>query len=134
MQRLKIKDPYTIINLVFSFIVLSIIVYSFLFTPEKNNYPVHAFTGFINDRPSISTGLSRSFSEIVRLRLDLAKQYNLYGLRIFLFLLIQMVLRIFFILITVGGSITNIKTIVRIDILVSVILFLYCFWPFISAI
>jgi hypothetical protein len=122
---------YNVINLIFIIILLSVIAYSFLFTPERNNYPIHFLPGLIKSKPLISTGLSRSFSKIVRFRFSEAMQYNPYGLRIFLFFLTELVMRAFYLLASSHVQHERLKYFVFSDVFISVVLFFICFWPFI---
>ena len=129
MNRQLRKNSYFIINLVFIGIILLIILYSFVFTPA-GNYPVPSGAEFLSGTPVISTGLSRSFSAIVRFRFAEARQYNPNGIRIFLFFLIQLIMRI-----TAGVSIfrtgSTYRPFIMTDEVLTVIIFVICFWPFI---
>ena len=87
-------EPYLILNIFFAGVVILIIVYSGIFSPDQNNYPVVCIHEKITGEPCFSCGLSHSFSLIVRGRISEAYQWNIYGMRVFLFFISQLVLRI----------------------------------------
>ena len=90
------NEPYLIINIFFAGVILLIIAYSGIFSPEKNNYPVACLHEKITGEPCFSCGLSHSFSLIVRGRIHEAYQWNIYGMRVFLFFISQLILRMAF--------------------------------------
>jgi hypothetical protein len=90
------NHPYLIVNLVFAGVILTIMVYSGIFSPDKNNYPVICIHEKLTGLPCFSCGLSHSFSLIIRGRLEEAYQWNIYGMRVFLFFVSQLLMRIFF--------------------------------------
>lgn len=121
------KEPYHIINLCFAGIIILIFIYSGIFSAEKDNHPIKSTCEILTGQPCESTGLSRSFSEIVRFKFESAKSYNKYGIKIFLFFLIQFFLRI------ISSVILQFKVLkqrqhIFIDSLLSVGLYIYCFW------
>ena len=130
MFRKKLLHPYILINLIFIILILSIFLYSLLFSAEKSNYPVHSNYTTLTNNTSISTGLSRSFSEIVRLNFAKAKEYNRYGLQIFIFFLSQLILRIVSTGILLFSSRLNKISIIT-DIILSSALFIVLFRPYI---
>lgn len=121
------KEPYHIINLCFAGIIILIFIYSGIFSAEKNNHPIKSTCEILTGQPCESTGLSRSFSEIVRFKFESAKSYNQYGIRIFMFFFLQFLLRI------ISSVILQFKVLkqrqhIFIDSLLSVGLYIYCFW------
>lgn len=122
--------PYVIINWTFAAICVLIFLYAALHDPEKSNYPLHSSYEVITNENSISTGLSRSFSALVRFRIAAADDYNPYGLRIFLFFVIQFFLRITILMLIQGRIIKARRSLIMVDSLQSVALFLICFGPF----
>jgi hypothetical protein len=121
-----LKEPYHIINLCFAGIILLIFMYSGIFSADKNNHPIKSACEIIKAESCPSTGLSRSFSEIVRLEFESAKSYNEHSLSIFAFFLIQLVTRILVsILVYFKRNLTN--HILFIDSLISISLYIYCF-------
>lgn len=90
------NEPYLIINIFFAFLIAGIMLYSLIFSPEKNNYPVACIHEKITDQECASCGLSHSFSLILKGRIDEAMEWNANGLRVFLFFIFQFVFRIGF--------------------------------------
>ena len=119
-----------IINLIFIGIIISIIFYSLLFSAEGRKHPVPSGSEWLTGAPSPSTGLSRSFSEIVRFNFREAQQLNPYGIRIFSFFVIQLLMRLILSVQVFRTSERRLQALLRTDIVFSVILFLVCFWPF----
>jgi hypothetical protein len=128
---MKLTGPrYLILNRVFAIILLSVILYSIVYSPEKQRHPVPSGTQLFFGKNSLSTGLSRSFSALVRFEFQLAKEYNPNGLRIFLFFILQLGMRIAGLLLAVRSSEQALTTMVWADGVISAILLLICFWPF----
>lgn len=116
-------SAYNKINIIFIFVILLVITYSVVFTPENNNYPIQSACKV---KPCKSTGLSRAFSKIVRFDFKKALEYNKYSLQVFSFFLIQFFLRIFTIFI-LHKRILKDKFVMIFDIGISVILYLFTF-------
>ncbi len=125
------NEPYLLINLIFAGVILLVIAYSGIFSPDKNNYPVVCIHERLTGQPCVSCGLSHSFSLIVRGRLDEAYRWNTYGFRVFLFFISELVLRIIFSFYYVKYHDTRHELIV-LDSVGSVLIFLLAFWPFIT--
>jgi hypothetical protein len=129
-SKLRIKDePYLIINIVLAGIILLILLYSGIFSPEKNNYPVSCIHEELTGEPCVSCGLSHSFSLILRGRITEAYQWNVYGMRVFLFFASQLLLRIIFSFFYTKNIETR-KQLIILDIIGSAILFLIAFRQF----
>ncbi|MBN1413605.1 MAG: hypothetical protein JW973_00785 [Bacteroidales bacterium] len=128
--RTFISFPYIIINCIFIFILLGILVYSALFSAAENNYPLHSSLEILHEDADISSGLSHSFSEIVRGHFDSAREYNKYGLQIFLFFFLQLILRPVFTFLYMRHHQTGL--LIHLDAGISVIFFVLCFLPFIE--
>jgi hypothetical protein len=122
-------SPYIIINGIFIVVLLGIFSYSALFSAGRNHYPIHSSLEILKENKEISSGLSRSFSELIRGRIDSARKYNEHGLRIFLFFLIQLLMRPFFLFLSMRNY--QRMSLVYIDAATSIVLFLIAFWPFI---
>jgi hypothetical protein len=129
MVRLH-NEPYLLINIIFAGVILLIIVYSGIFSPGKNDYPVECIHEKLTGLPCVSCGLSHSFSLIVRGRFTEALTWNIYGLRIFLFFALQLVLRVAFSVFYMKYPDTG-KQLIIVDCIGSAIIFLVSFWPFI---
>lgn len=134
--QLKVRlrnEPYLIINIFFAGVILLIIAYSGIFSPENNNYPVVCIHERLTGEPCFSCGLSHSFSLIVRGRISEAYQWNLYGMRVFLFFFSQLILRVAFSLFYIKNSNTR-KQLIIIDCIGTGFIFFISFWPFIVSI
>ncbi|OFX27872.1 MAG: hypothetical protein A2X08_04155 [Bacteroidetes bacterium GWA2_32_17] len=127
MNKKNFSESYIIINIIFAGIILLVIIYSGIFSAQKANHPI---SSYCPNQPCASTGLSRSFSEIVRFKFESAKKYNSNGLAIFLFFFIQFWLRILFSIIYHKNK-TSFKTIIITDSTISLILFFFAFKNFI---
>jgi len=131
MDIKHLKHPYQIINLTFAGIFLLIFIYSGIFSAEKNNHPIPSACEKFTGEPCKSTGLSRSFSEIVRFNFQRAQNYNQYGIKIFSFFLIEFLLR-FIISFLIYKRSKQIKPIIFFDAVFSTTLYIYCFWGLIT--
>jgi hypothetical protein len=123
------KDPYQVINLIFLEIIFFVFLYSAIFSPERDNYPLKSSYSSITGQPSISTGLSHGFSSIVRGKLEEAIEYNPYSIRLFTFFVIQFFMRII-IFFFIGRADAAEKTLAaKIDSFISSGWFLLFFYP-----
>jgi len=129
-QKLQ-RNNYWIVNLIFIGILVSIIVYSLLFSADGRKHPVPSGSEWLTGKSAPSTGLSRSFSEIVRFDFREARQYNPFGIRIFLFFFIQLVLRVSAIILMLWFHKILLRPLIIADVFLSVVFFSICFWPFI---
>jgi len=124
-------EPYLILNIFFAGVVILIIAYSGIFSPDQNNYPVVCFHEKITGEPCFSCGLSHSFSLIARGRIHEAYEWNIYGMRVFLFFVSQLIMRIVFSLYYLRYISTR-KQLIILDCLGSGAIFLITFWPFLE--
>jgi hypothetical protein len=124
-------EPYLILNLFFAGVIILIFIYSGVFSPDQNNYPVVCIHEKITGEPCFSCGLSHSFSLILRGRIDEAYKWNIYGMRVFLFFLSQLLIRIIFSLYYLKYKNTG-KQLIIIDSIGSGFSFLLTFWPFLE--
>ena len=127
------NEPYLIINIMLAGVILLIFAYSGIFSPEKDNYPVVCIHEKLSGEPCVSCGLSHSFSLIIRGKISEAYEWNVYGLRIFLFFALQLVMRSAFSLFYIRYTGTR-KQLIIFDITGSAIILLIAFYPFISRI
>jgi len=131
LQESISTDPYLIINIFFAGVILLILAYSGFFSPEKNDYPIICMHEKLTGEPCVSCGLSHSFSLIVRGRIDEAYQWNIYGMRVFLFFVLQLILRAMFSIFYLRYTDTRQQLIIT-DCIGSGLVFLIAFWPFIA--
>jgi hypothetical protein len=130
----KLTDkPYYIINIVFAGVIVLMLIYSGIFSPEKNNYPVVCIHERLTGEPCFSCGLSHSFSLILRGRIEEANEWNQYGMRVFIFFISQLIFRLDFLRLSLKGP-ENIKQLAIYDSVASGIIFLISFWPFLASI
>ena len=135
-QNLRVRlrnEPYIIINIFFAGLILLIIAYSGIFSAEKDNYPVVCLHEKLTGEPCFSCGLSHSFSLIVRGKLNEAIQWNQYGIRVFLFFILQLIMRVVFTIFYLKFIDTR-KQLIIIDCIGSGLIFLITFWPFLASI
>ena len=118
--------PYIVLNLCFIGVILLIFLYSGIFSVQKDNHPIPSYYEVFTGKISPASGLSRSFSEIIRGDFTEARKWNENGIPLFIFFFVQFFIRIL-------TTILIVKRVVRLTILVwtdaifSVILFLYCY-------
>lgn len=130
MDRFR-NEPYLLINLILAGVVILIFIYSGIFSPEKNSYPVVCVHEKLTGKQCVSCGLSHSFSLIIRGKISEAYDWNPYGLRVFIFFAAQLIMRIIFSIFYLKYPETN-NYLITYDIAVSAMLFLVCFLPFIE--
>ena len=124
-------EPYHFINIIFAGVIVMVLAYSGIFSPEKNDYPVVCIHEKLTGEPCFSCGLSHSFSLILRGRINEAYEWNQYGMRVFLFFVSQLVFRIVFLFVSVRHP-ENRKQLIIYDSIASGMVFLLVFWPFIE--
>jgi len=123
------RKTYLAINAIFAGIIILVFIYSGFFNPEKSEYPLRCIHEQVTGEPCPSCGLSRSFSSIIRGNLDQALMYNEYGMRIFLFFLLQLVMRISNIVFILRKPLL-IRNLIIADSVIAVITFLLAFGQF----
>lgn len=123
------EEPYLIINAIFAVIIIGIMLYSLVFSPDENNYPVACVHELLTGEPCASCGISHSFSLILRGRTDEAELWNPNGMRVFLFFALQLFMRVFSSVVFILGP-SRKKLVVGTDIAISSVYLLWAFWPF----
>ena len=121
-----LRKPYILINLIFAGIIACIMLYSGIFSAQKNNHPIVCSHMALTGKPCPTCGISRSFSEMVRGRFESARNYNPYGPKIFLFFLVQLFLRLGISLL-ISRKPSAEKYTWPADAIISILLLLYCF-------
>jgi len=124
------NEPYLLINFILAGVILLVFAYSGFFSPVKDNYPVVCIHEKLTGEPCISCGLSHSFSLILRGNISAANEWNAYGLRVFIFFAGQLLMRIVFSVFYIKYPESG-KQLILYDAVVSALLFLVSFLPFI---
>lgn len=127
------NDPYLIINIVLAGVILLIMLYSGIFSPDKDNFPVVCIHEQLTGEPCASCGLSHSFSLILRGRFEEAYQWNGNGMRVFIFFVAQLFMRILFSRFYIKNTGSR-RQLILLDICGSIVIFLIAFMPFIVTI
>ena len=122
-------NSYLVINAVLAALIILIFAYSAFFNPGDEQYPVKCIHEQLTGQSCPSCGLSRSFSSIMRGDLKAAEEYNDYGMRVFLFFLFHLVMRLSNIVYLLRKPI-NIKNLVLIDTAIAIISFILAFRQF----
>lgn len=125
-------EPYHIINLIFAGVIIIVMIYSGIFSPDKNNYPVVCIHEKLTGQQCESCGLSHSFSLIIRGRITEAYEWNPNGMRVFLFFLSQLIFRLDFLRLSLLRP-DNRKWLIFYDSVASGLIFIVSFWPFIRS-
>lgn len=120
------QRTYVLVNIILAGVIIMVMVYSGLFTAEGERHPVPSFYEALTGEPSPSAGMSRAFSELVRGRIDPARNYNEDSPLIFAFFLVQLVQRITVTLL-IRKAFFPLKAILWPDIALSLGIFIYCF-------
>ncbi len=123
------KEPYLIINFILAGVISLMLIYFGIFSPVKDNYPVTCLHEKLTGEPCISCGLSHSISLIIRGKFSEAHDWNIYGMRVFLFFFFQFVMRIAFSLFYIRHSFTR-KQLIITDMAGSALMFLIAFMPY----
>ena len=129
MKKFTSRGAYFTVNIILAGVILLIMGYSFFYSPEKNNYPVVCFHEKITGQPCPSCGLSHAFSLIVRGRFEEALLWNHYSLRVFLFFLLQLVMRLGLAAYLYKKELKSL-TVPYVDAIISFIMIIAAFYPF----
>ncbi len=124
-------DSYRIINIIFAGVIGLVFIYSCLFLPENGSHIVPSFYTDMTGHSSPSLGLSRAFSALVRGQISQANQLNSNALSIFAFFCFQFLFRLISLKVD-NMSFVRRNSWIRIDILLSISLFMIAFYPLIQ--
>lgn len=132
MNHTAARRAYFAVNVIFAGVILLIMGYSAFYSPDRNSYPVVCIHEKLTGEPCPSCGLSHAFSLIIRGRVDEALQLNSASLRVFLFFVLQLIMRI---AIGIWNLVTDrwLKQITWIDALTSSAMAIFAFYPFLRA-
>lgn len=89
-----LSRPYFLTNGVLFLLLGFIFLYSALFSPTSDRYLFPSVYNRYMVQPSPTSGLSHSFSAMIRCDFQDARNWNPYGPRLFLFFLAEFLLRI----------------------------------------
>lgn len=128
---MKNFDSYRIINNIFAGVIGLVFIYSCLFLPENGNHIIPSFYTDITGNTSPSLGLSRAFSALVRGDVVLANQFNPHAIKIFVFFCFQFIYRLVSLKVDHISFISK-KQWIRIDVVLTIGLFLVAFFPLIQ--
>jgi hypothetical protein len=131
LQNIR-NEPYLIINLILAGVIILVMLYSGIFSPLRDNYPVVCLHERLTGEPCISCGLSHSFSLLVRGKWAESYSWNTCGLRVFLFFASQLLMRLVYSFYYIRDTLTR-DQLVILDIAGSSVLFLIAFLPFIRS-
>ncbi len=122
-------EPYITINVLLALIIVGVMIYSLVYSPDEGEYPVACVHELLTGEPCVSCGLSHSFSLILRGRHEEALTWNPYGMRVFLFFSAQLMMRILFSFLFIFSADKR-RSLLITDITVSIFFAFYSFWPF----
>jgi hypothetical protein len=119
------SEPYLTINFIIAGICIFIFAYSGFFIAAENNHVIKCGVYEQTGKYCPTCGLSRGFSEIVRLNIHSAAKYNMNALPVFIFFFVQFILRIAF---SFAWLLFHRKLwLIIFDAGISVLLLAYCF-------
>ena len=121
--------PYFLLNIILAGVILLIMGYSLFYSPDEERYPVPCVHETLTGEPCPSCGLSHAFSLIVRGRTEEALEWNSHSLRIFLFFVLQFVMRAGLAVTALRPS-RHLRQIAVTDAAVSAVMAFTAFWPF----
>ncbi len=130
MKQARLQDSYQVLHIIFAAVIVAVMAYSAVFSPSRGGHAIPSQYSLLTGESTASTGMSRAFSSIVRLDFNKALSYNPYSLSVFAFFFAQLWMRVlFFIFYARWGD----KRLVAGDIVLSLVLFLWCFKDLIAA-
>jgi len=121
--------PYFLLNIILAGVILLIMGYSLFYSPDEERYPVPCVHEKLTGEPCPSCGLSHAFSMIVRGRTEEALEWNRYSMRIFIFFALQFVMRAGLSVVALRSA-RHLRQIAVTDAVVSAVMALTVFWPF----
>ena len=130
VDRFHLRSSYILINLVLAGVILSIFIYSGIFDPVSNNYPVKCYHEIATGEECPSCGMSHSFSLILKGKVAESLEWNSYALRLGIFFGGQLLLRLIYCCFWITSKKENRRAIIAFDIVGSTIMFLIVFYPF----
>jgi len=130
-NRFSPFHPYHLLNIFLAFTIIIILIYSASYPVPTAQYPVTCIHMEVAGKPCPSCGITRSFTAAMHGNFDAARALNANGFKLFVFTVVQLLLRAVVSLVLMRSSI-NIKKTAIADAIVSAGLFLYVYYPFIK--
>lgn len=124
------RKSYILVNIFFILLISGIFLYCYLL--DSLTQPVVCVHQEYLNTSCPSCGLTRSISSLLHNEAAAAMKWNKYGWQIFLFFLIQLGMRFLCLLTAISGK-KNLKVTLKIDWILTSLLFLLCFYPFIAS-
>jgi hypothetical protein len=91
------KDSYIKVNLILLIMIIGIFIYSYCYPYlAAKSLTIPSFCERLPDKYCKSSGLTRAFSEIIRLRIAEGRALNVYAVSVFTFFLVQLIFRVIF--------------------------------------
>lgn len=122
------RRAYLAINIIFFALIAGILLYCYFINSVST--PVICIHQRYLGIDCPSCGLTRSIAALLHFDLKTSLQFNKYGWQIFLFFLIQLASRLFLTGLILFTN-KSLKNVCKVDGILSLILFLLCFYPFI---
>jgi hypothetical protein len=120
------SKSYLILNEIFAGIILAIFLYSAFYSPESDEYPIKCVHEELLGARCPTCGMSHAFSAIIRFQFSKAIDFQPNSISVFGFFLIQFILRISAIVLLTKSRIP-VNSMANVDIVVSLIVFLFSF-------
>jgi hypothetical protein len=128
MRALKISGKeYLYFNITAVLCIILIIITLYAFSLAENQQFITCSHKAIFGKPCITCGSTRAFGYIFKGQFSLAEKFNYFAIKLFWLLIIQLILRTIFI-IDCYSNWLNIKYLIIIDILFSLVLFCNTFY------
>jgi hypothetical protein len=120
------KKSYLLLNKIFAGMILAIFLYAAFYSPDGNAYPIPCVHEELLGARCPTCGMSHAFSSIVRFQFSKAIGFQPNSISVFGFFLMQLILRIAGIVVLSKNKIP-ISSIINIDVVVSLVVFLIFF-------
>ena len=125
---LTTTNRYLTINYLLAGIIICVFIYSGFFYTHFHNYTLPSSYTEITGSDSPSTGLTRSFLQLLKGNKDVALELNPYSVQLFTFFVSQFFLRILISLLLIKTRLRPIIILVA-DSAISLTWFIIAFWP-----
>lgn len=116
-------DSYKKVNAIFMILIIAVFLYSYI--SRFLNFGLRSSCETLPLVYCKSRGLTRAFSQILQFEFKEALLLNPYSLKIFLFFLVQLILRFY---INSIINFNNLKLVLRLDVGFSIVFYIFCFY------